>query len=118
MKTYTVKLEWNAVSADSPDAAAEEVRSWLVDARLAFDVTDEDTQETVLVDYEDLPDEEEGFARDNLVNGNIKDAMKYLRALKRGHFKTRLVTELTLIQHQVPKHITESMYKRVMEEIL
>jgi hypothetical protein len=62
--------------------------------------------------------EEEGFAMENLVNGNIKDAMGYLHALKRGHFKTRLATELKLIQEQVPKHITESMYKRVMEEVL
>jgi hypothetical protein len=58
---YTVKFEVNVVSANNPRAAAEEILSWLRqgDFNGTWDVTDEESGETVSVDLDEFDTEEE-----------------------------------------------------------
>ena len=60
MSKYTVKFEINWIPANNPRAAAEEILSWLRqgDFNGTWDVTDQGSGETVLVDL-DEPEEDD-----------------------------------------------------------
>lgn len=56
MANYTVKLEFNVITADSPEEAAKKIALWCVEDSYTFiyDIEDEETGEQYSIDLDDI----------------------------------------------------------------
>ena len=58
MKTYTVSVTFECVSADNPREAALKACAWLLEnngaSEMIYEVTDEETNENVNIDLEEI----------------------------------------------------------------
>ena len=78
MPEYTVKFEIN-IPANTPRAAAEEILSWLRqgDFNGTWDVTDEESGETVSVDLDEPDAEEDDDTPDSIIG--LDGIQRYLQ---------------------------------------